>query len=134
VGETRRTAGEDEEREQSMVTMRFTLDEEWKADDGKRDSHYDGEALFWACPARGHRQDIAAHVYQSLGKWEWYVFTPTDHGAFTQGKADKRGGREGAGTRRAPWARRRADRLDVGDATAGGAGHPRRLRVLQHAR
>lgn len=65
-----------------MVTMSFTLDEEWKGDEPSF-----GEALFWTSPGRA--PDMAAHVYECLGTWEWYVFEPCGSGAFTGGKADK---------------------------------------------
>ena len=68
-----------------MISMTFELLGKWTPDDGSHENKYYGEALFWASPSL-RRPKSAAHVYESLGKWEWYVFGPMAHQADWQGK------------------------------------------------
>lgn len=83
-----------------MVTMTFELHEAWRrgVDHGKYQARYDGEALFWTSPSL-EKPTMAAHVYESLGRWEWYVFGPTGHQADEQGKEPTEAGAKEAARR-----------------------------------
>lgn len=65
-----------------MVTMTFELQETWRRDANPKQM---GEFLHWTSPSL-EKPRHAAHVYESLGKWEWYAFPPMGHQADAQGK------------------------------------------------
>ena len=73
------------------VKIEFELDETWSSM-----PQGNGEGMYWTSPSHifevttvaGYRGGLAAHVYASLGRWEWYAFTPTGTQASKQGKED----------------------------------------------
>ena len=64
----------------NKITMTFELLEQWITRPGQP-----GEMLYWANPNR-EKPDTAAHVYESLGKWEWYAFPPAATQATSMGR------------------------------------------------